>query len=55
MRLAQTWTTMLAGKSAAALDADLFFDGGSLAALPEKTGAMLKAAGPLRWLRARES
>lgn len=35
--------------------ARVFFDGGRVVGLPEKTGAMLKAAGPLRWRRARES
>jgi hypothetical protein len=43
------------GESPAALDPAVLFDGGRVVTLPEKTGAMLKAAGPLRWLRARES
>jgi hypothetical protein len=43
------------GEHPAALDDAVFFDGGRVVTLPEKTAAMLKAAGPLRWRRARES
>jgi hypothetical protein len=48
----ETWWE---SESPAALDAAVLFDGGRVVALPDKTAAMLKAAGPLYWRRARES